>query len=227
MKRTASPITMALCACVLALLVTPIRAAAPETRARHSPCQACVSCGTTAATPRVALLRVYNQSRLNDTAVATVLENASRLWQPYGVTLASGSGEGAISLVIRTTPQPDDKWGHKTMGTTLFFEGHATPYIQLSLEAAEQVAADARTGDVTFVARPFQEREAILLRMMGVALAHELGHYLLDTRVHSADGLLRRALAARDFEYPESARLTLTGEQQALICRKDAAPAVR
>ena len=222
-----STITAALYAPLIALLAMPVGASPPEKRERRAACQACLACGTETAAPRVALLKVYNQSRLTDTDVAGILENAGRLWMPYGVTLASGSGEGAISVVIRTTAPPDDKSGHKTMGTTLFFEGHATPYIQLSLQAAEQVADAARSGDVSFASRPFQERQAILLRMMGVALAHELGHYLLDTPVHSSQGLLRRALAARDFEYPQSARLSLTGEQQALICRKDLASPAR
>jgi hypothetical protein len=53
--------------------------------------------------------------------------------------------------------------------------------------------------------------------MLGVALAHELGHYLLDTSQHSAAGLLQAGLTIHQLAFPEPARLTLTAEQQRLL----------
>ena len=63
-----------------------------------------------------------------------------------------------------------------------------------------------------------EEREATLRRMLGVALAHELAHYLLDTEKHSRRGLLRQTLTARDLEQPDLTRLELSQAQQWLMC---------
>jgi hypothetical protein len=54
--------------------------------------------------------------------------------------------------------------------------------------------------------------------MMGVALAHELGHYLLDTTHHSTAGLLRESLSVSDLAHPNPAHLRLTDKQQRRIC---------
>jgi hypothetical protein len=69
-----------------------------------------------------------------------------------------------------------------------------------------------------FLMRSREERNTIVLQMMGVALAHELGHYLLDTTHHSAAGLLRESLSVSDLAYPNPAHLRLTDKQQRRIC---------
>jgi len=214
----------ALCGVVIALAALHVDVAADAARDRHAPCPGAAE----AVAPRVEVVRVYNQSRLTDASVAAILQSANRLWLPYGVVLEQGTTADAIAVIIRAAPaRPDGKTGRMTLGTTLFTEGHATPYIQLSLSAAEQVAADAGTQGDGFLARPGVQRDAVLLRMLGVALAHELGHYLLDFSGHSSDGLLKLSLRARDFEYPDPARLSLTGEQQALLCRAAVAKEIR
>jgi hypothetical protein len=100
----------------------------------------------------------------------------------------------------------------------LFSRHHATPYIHLWRGAAEAVADATPIKGTLFSARPREERDAILLRMMGVALAHELAHYLLDTEKHSRRGLLRESLTARDLQHPEVTRLDLSRTQQWLMC---------
>ena len=65
---------------------------------------------------------------------------------------------------------------------------------------------------------PRRDREAIVRQVMGVAFAHELGHYLLDTGQHSNRGLLQAALPLRDLSQPERGRLELTPAQQLLMC---------
>jgi hypothetical protein len=108
--------------------------------------------------------------------------------------------------------------GPTVLGTTLFSKGHATPFIRLWLGAAEAVANGSDAEGQPFRMRPREERNSILLAIMGVALAHELAHYLLDTAHHSPGGLLRASLSVRELEHADPARLGLTVQQQRLIC---------
>ena len=66
--------------------------------------------------------------------------------------------------------------------------------------------------------QPPVERDAILSRMLGVALAHELGHYLLDSAHHSSAGLLRQTMAAHEMEQPNPSHLRLSRKEQLLMC---------
>ena len=115
-----------------------------------------------------------------------------------------------------------DDGGHgeraTVLGTTLFSEGHATPYIRLSVGAAEAAAAACHGDGLTFGERPSAARDAILQRMLGVALAHELAHYLLDTAQHSAGGLLRADIRVTELVRPTAIRYPLTLEQQHRLC---------
>ncbi len=61
-------------------------------------------------------------------------------------------------------------------------------------------------------------------RVLGVALAHEIGHYLLDTRTHASSGLLRAAIPAAELFEPRLAQLGLGREQASLLCRMRALP---
>lgn len=82
-------------------------------------------------------------------------------------------------------------------------------------------AEDRRDGTVEdgipFDAWPLLQRFAILVRMMGVALAHEMAHYLLDTARHSSVGLLQAGLNIRELAFSEPTHLKLTPAQQRLL----------
>jgi len=56
---------------------------------------------------------------------------------------------------------------------------------------------------------PIAERETYLGRAMGRALAHELGHYLLASKAHTAAGLMRSTLPAETLFSPTRTRLDL------------------
>jgi hypothetical protein len=204
-----------------AYLLAPIAGAAPAGPQTPSFCPHCVSCSLEAGSVRVVRVKVYNQSRLSSASLDAVLEMAGRIWLPYGVTIEQVSNPDAVALVVAAgVPEPVTRAGRPVLGDTLFHLHHATPYIRLWLGAAEAAAAVGSTGTPVFTALPAEQRDGILLRMLGVAFAHELGHYLLDTGVHSSSGLLRAALTMRDLEEPNLARLDLTGPQQRSMCAR-------
>jgi hypothetical protein len=77
--------------------------------------------------------------------------------------------------------------------------------IYVSLDAARALVRRATLGSV-----PPVPAERLAARLAGRAVAHELGHYLLGTAAHSADGLMRRTFTASDVLEKDSAKFRLT-----------------
>jgi hypothetical protein len=162
---------------------------------------------------------MYNQTRLNESVFAAILEVTNSIWAPYGLSVEPATSADAITVVVSgATMRGQADAEPIPVGDTLFTKRHATPYIHLWLGAAELLAHNSDIDGQPFAMKPPAERDAILLRMLGVALAHELGHYLLDSAVHSSAGLLRGTLPAREMEQPNPAHLRLTRKQQQLMC---------
>jgi len=206
----AFPLVMALTLPLIAATRLPHRAAVP--------CPPCLECSDDAA-PQVVRVRMYNQTRLNESMFATILEVTNRIWAPYGLNVEPATSPDAITVVV--SPRMLHGQADATpiaVGDTLFTKGHATPYIHLWLGAAELLAHNSESEGQSFTMKTPEERDAILLRVLGVALAHELGHYLLDSADHSSAGLLRGTLTAQDMEQPNPAHLRLTRKQQQLMC---------
>lgn len=199
-------------------LVTPLGAdGRPRTAAADRPSRN--ECAGEEIAPRVVRVKIYNQSRMSAGDIDALVDVANRIWVAYGVSIEPQDDPAAVAVVLSNRRDPRDDRGPIVLGTTLFADGHATPYINLSLAAAEEVAVGTDEGGVPFDARPTVQRDAIVGRILGVALAHEIGHYLLDTATHSSAGLLQRGLPSRELERAEPSYLRLTGAQQRqLLC---------
>lgn len=151
--------------------------------------------------------------------LADILTIANQIWAPYGVVMEVGTGGDAIKIIVSShLMRADSSPAPVPLGDTLFSDGHATPYMHLWLGAAERLASSSEIDRRTFASRSLAERDSILRRILGVALAHELGHYLLDSARHSSAGLLRETLGIEDLARPTQGHLRLTNEQQRLIC---------
>ena len=61
------------------------------------------------------------------------------------------------------------------------------------------------------------EREVLLARAMGRALAHEMGHYLLSSKQHTANGLMKAHRTATDFFGHDSRGFKLDAAQRSEI----------
>jgi hypothetical protein len=164
---------------------------------------------------------VYNQSRVDESMFANILEVTNHIWEPYGVTIETGTSSDAVTVVVSGgTMRRSTDGAPIAVGDTIFTEGHATPYVHLWLGGAEVLARNSESDGQPFTMKAPVDRDAILLRMLGVALAHELGHYLLDTAHHSSAGLLRETMATRDMEQADPTHLRLTRKEQQLMCQK-------
>lgn len=203
---------------VLAVSITNPAAATPPSATPS--CRTCIDCESESAATKVIRLRTYNQTRLDDAVFGSILDVANSIWAPYGITVEAGTTADAVTVILSGGTLRGLAETPIAVGDTLFTQGHATPYIHLWLGAAERLARGSDTSGLPFTSKPPLERDAVLVRMLGVALAHELGHYLLDTSNHSSGGLLRRTMTARELEEANPARFRLTRKQLQLMCER-------
>jgi hypothetical protein len=162
-------------------------------------------------------ITIYNRSYMTASELDAIVETAGSLWRPYGVTVAPVSEHGVAVIVSHGSAERDESGqARKILGTTMFSDGHAVPYIHLWVGAAETLLDTSRSSHPWNM--PTIERDSLLVPMLGVALAHELGHFLLDTPSHTLDGILQRTIPFRDLEHPTPARLGLNENQQFALC---------
>jgi hypothetical protein len=211
--------SVALALPLLACLAGPVSGASTDRARTAPPCQDCSECE--GAQPKVVGLKIYNQPAISDADVNRILQMANQLWNRYGVTIEPSTRAGAIAVILASRPTAGATDSRPAvLGDTLFSNGHATPYIRLWPANAEALATESEINGRPFTSLSRVERDAILLRMLGVALAHELAHYLLDTSSHAAGGLLRNPMGVNELASAVPSHLRLSRQQQQLICRE-------
>lgn len=99
----------------------------------------------------------------------------------------------------------EEQWN---VAATRVVSGQVSGPIYVSVDAAERVVRAASPPYST----PALAGNMVT-RVIGRALAHELAHFLLNTRVHSRQGLLRARFKADDFVSPGLEGFRLDDEQ--------------
>ena len=166
---------------------------------------------------------VVVSARVTDSLVQRICTEAETIWRPAGITFdwhitfdrhrigpAEAADHSAVSITIgdgRARVDPDGALGWITF--TADGPGHS---IYLSRASAEGML-DRTTG---LNAATFAAREILVGRALGRALAHELGHYFLKSKIHTASGLMRSAWASNEFFGARPDGFELTREQQAM-----------
>ena len=169
--------------------------------------------------------------------VARILAEADAIWRPSGVTFvwqraarvvvpysrASETGPyvpNTLRLIIGDN-RGARRDGRLPLGWILFDDVAAPEQeIYLSHTNALQMMAEAR-GVVGIIEQmPIVQRETLLARAMGRALAHELGHYLLASKVHAERGLMKAILTAAELFSPDSGRFRIEPAQRRVIAAR-------
>jgi hypothetical protein len=150
---------------------------------------------------------------LSPSLVSLLLEEASAVWRPTGLTFiwrrvpltAAASPEqnppgapAALRVVIGPLRgRPSE--GRMPLGWIQFDHGSPLEEIYVSYTNANEFMAGAQGVVGPIHNMPTLEREINLSRAMGRALAHELGHYLLKSKEHTRGGLMQATHTASDF----------------------------
>ena len=212
---------------------------------------ALLSASALAARPFVPSMRadVTVAPDISPSLVTHVLEETSAIWATAGIFVAwnltpsikevghsqtAVAGRGSVPVGwpprLRITigdwagmagPDPNVK----ALGWIVFEAG--APQQEIYLSHANAVALfEGSTGVVSRAASmTLAERETLLGRAMGRALAHEVGHYLLRSKVHTAKGLMRAKLTAGELFAGPRRSFQLAAEQKTIVvARLNAAP---
>jgi hypothetical protein len=155
----------------------------------------------TISSPLVALAHSHSPLTLvvdggrsvSESVVDAMVAETAAIWKPLGVEVrrrAPGYREPPAATVrVVLANDPDDALAsEKRLGWIHFLApGDPEPIVYVSRFAALQLL-DSQS---TLRQYPETRRNMLLARMLGRALAHELGHYLLASTAHTSYGLMR------------------------------------
>ena len=141
-----------------------------------------------------------------------------RVWAPYGVTFCWAEGGGCegvearvrvlvtgelpVSAVRETERQP-------VVGRITFHAGAPGSDIVLSVTSARHLVVHATLGGRPISEWPAAIAEHFIPRVMGRALAHEIGHYVLGTREHAPRGLMAASFRSDEVTLGSATRFSL------------------
>jgi len=139
-------------------------------------------------------------------------------WTPYGVTICwQVAGRGCEGFAVRlrvfvaeALPPSTGKSARPVVGRITFYGDSPGNEIFLSLEGGRFLVAHATLGGRTLGDWPAGIAERFLPVVMGRALAHELGHFLLASKAHARTGLMAAEFRPDDVTFGGASHLKVS-----------------
>lgn len=178
---------------VLACIAVGIVGSTPRTAARGT---------TTEPAPLTLNLRLTVSSELQGVSRRALVREAETIWERGPVRLRwlqpDQAPQSGPSLRVLVTPRAvgSVSEGHRwAVGELLRFEG-STAIAVASIGAAQRIVDETQFARLIDLPVVHEHRLGVVL---GRAVAHEIGHYLLQTNTHASYGLMRATIDAREF----------------------------
>lgn len=145
-------------------------------------------------------LHLVDRAGIGDDARATLVAESLRPWRAAGVAVEWGDALPAV------TPRPgreDDVYvillpddaapaaRQQPMASIRFVGGRPTTHVTVHAGSVARRLADLRLDDRRLAEHPRLLRDRALGRVLGRAVAHEVGHFLLGSAAHTRTGLMR------------------------------------
>jgi len=153
------------------------------------------------AVPLNVLLTV--STNLPSVARTVLAAEAERIWRSEGVDiewsvpgLASDSSDAPLRVMVVSRPNPNVRSTTRWPVAELIPEASPRALAIASITGAERVVAEAARSAALASGAPADYRLGLVL---GRAVAHEIGHFLLATATHAQSGLMRASVDAREF----------------------------
>ena len=175
-------------------------------------------------------ISVHSAPAISPVIIDRTLEEASAIWRPTGVTFkwqkaAPVHAEAAPPRPTRPRVLIDDRRGTprgaaSPIGWVNFVDDEPDGDIHISHANAERFVLTV--GGIDGGPRRMTPAERFLLlgRALGRALAHEIGHYLLKSREHTVDGLMKGRRTIQEFINEERRGFEIDTAQREAIVRR-------
>jgi hypothetical protein len=125
------------------------------------------------------------------------------IWNPEGLVFEWMTGStqvpwSAIDVWLAVVGRPPSERAHGVMGELLFDQGHPQPLIRVFVEPAiewvrrdetTRFQTDSRVSNLTI-----GNTAALLPTALAYVAAHEIGHFVLGSPVHAAEGVMQAQL---------------------------------
>jgi hypothetical protein len=154
--------------------------------------------------------------------VPALIAEANLIWRPRGVQIVSVTEDSVPHENVRLTlnfaslllavPSSNGSKGESTSGLgSIWFDEDGVPGDTITIDDAAVMVHIART---TLNNRPLADwppavADHVMSRALGRVLAHELGHYLLRSKMHQARGLMRAVFTGSDLAAWDRTRFAL------------------
>jgi hypothetical protein len=148
--------------------------------------------------------------------VTAAIEEAAAIWASYGVDVRmTGPNDPEHDRAVRlalTLATPERRMATGALGSIAFSGDAPEPTIVLYPEAASALIATVASSrrENTWPGAP---RDRVLARVLGRALAHEIGHFLLRSKSHSTAGLMRAEQIGTDLMAPDHRGFGLSADE--------------
>jgi hypothetical protein len=157
------------------------------------------------------------ESTLQPTVIRAAAAEAADIWAPNGVAvdLAAPWGSApddsetltvAIARSLSTDPEP---W-HGTLGVIIFdASGAPRPRMTVYFDRLMELISGAPIWIANEQHWPRALRDKVIGRALGRVIAHEIGHFVLRSRDHASNGLMRRVQGSDELIAPDRSRFAL------------------
>ena len=182
------------------------------------------------------IVTVTTAADLSPSLVKALLAEADAIWRPSGITLLWQAAARIVTAAEQRELGPfvpnslhvvigenrgTGKNGRVPLGWIVFDDVTVPEQeIYVSFANARQMMEEARSVVGIIEQMPIMQRETLLARAMGRALAHELGHYLLASKVHTERGLMKATMTAAELFMPDSGALRLEPAQRRSVAAR-------
>jgi hypothetical protein len=169
-------------------------------------------------------IRLAASEGLTPLSKKALTTEAAAIWRQSGIDLHWLTSEAADPyLRVLVTPHAVVAHGDRnqwTLGELLRFENRAALAV-VSIAGAQRIVNE---NSRLRVFDQGEEHDYRLGLVLGRAVAHEIGHYLLRTNTHAVSGLMRATINAREFAAISSRPFGLDAVAQAHLARLADAP---
>jgi hypothetical protein len=165
-------------------------------------------------------VRLVPAKGVSEGMLAPVQVEVVELWRPYGVDIVweeewrEGDSRPKPDLFVFFVDRELDRRivhrGATAVAWILFIEGSPRELVNVSVAAARRLLDATQWLDERPVrVAPLSVQERLIGTMIGRALAHEIGHYLLASSKHAEEGLMKPLITPAEFVKKTRKHLTL------------------